>query len=85
VPAEVLLAVVENESAAPDARAGAAVALRRTSADPASRERIRIAAQACAEPKLRVALESVARGAPDEDLVGPLDALEPPARRASRA
>jgi len=85
VPAEVLLAVVENETAAPDARAGAAVALRCASADPASRERIGIAAEACAEPRLRVALESVARGALDEDLVGALEALEPRARRASRA
>jgi hypothetical protein len=86
VPAHVLLAVVEDETVAPDARAGAAVALRHASTDLAARDRMRVAAEACAEPNLRVALQAAARADGDggDDLVNALDGFEKGARRALR-
>jgi hypothetical protein len=84
MPAHVLLAVVEDETAAPDARAGAAVALRHASLDLASRDRMRIAAEACAEPNLRVALEAVARADGGDGLLSALDGFETRVRRAQR-
>jgi hypothetical protein len=51
--------VVEDTTTANTARAGAAVALRER-LDDQGRERLRILADACAEPHLRVALEAVA-------------------------
>lgn len=56
---EALLRVVEDPGAAPDARAGAVVALRPTLSS-AGRERIRVASAATAEPRLRVALDALA-------------------------
>jgi hypothetical protein len=66
VPEEVLIAVVGDETAPADARVAAAVALRRTSQSTHAREAVRIAAEACAEPKLRIALESAAS---DDDAI----------------
>jgi hypothetical protein len=67
---EDLLAVLESQ-ASPTARLGAAVMLARKG-DETEKARIRIAAEACAEPKLRVALEAAAAlsasSASDEEL-----------------
>jgi hypothetical protein len=65
--------VVDDAGAPPATRAGAALAL--SELDEPGRARLRIAAEACAEPKLRVALTCVAEGAPDaevEEALGPL-------------
>jgi hypothetical protein len=80
VPDEELWNIVEDAAASPTERAGAALALRRE-LDDAGRHRLRIAAGACAEKKLRVALESVAENASDQDLE---DILEPLEDRAVR-
>jgi hypothetical protein len=61
-----LLDVVEDASAPPDARAAAAVVLRKT-AGPDVRAKLRVVADAIAEPKLRVAIESAA--ADDDEAV----------------
>ncbi|HEY8074764.1 MAG TPA: hypothetical protein VIF62_11655 [Labilithrix sp.] len=58
--------VVEDPGAPADARAGAAMVLKNT-LDDAGRARVRVAAEATASPKLRVALESATAGA-DERL-----------------
>jgi hypothetical protein len=58
---------VVGDPAAPAAtRAGAALAL--SSLDEGSRSRLRVTAEACAEPHLRIALTRVAEGASDADL-----------------
>ena len=77
VPADVLLAVACDETAPAAARVGAAIALRRASQDHAIRDRVRVAAEACAEPKLRVALEKAAT-ADDDALFDALDAFDEP-------
>jgi hypothetical protein len=59
IPPERLWRIVEDPSAPASARAGAAVALR-AKLDDDGRTRIRVAADATAAPKLRVALESTA-------------------------
>lgn len=56
---EDLWSVVEDPAAPEDARAGAAIALR-TSLDEAGKERVRVAAEATASPKLRIALDAAA-------------------------
>jgi hypothetical protein len=74
VDAERLWRVVNDPSAPPATRAGAAVALSGT-ANEETRIRLRVAAEACADPTLRVALARVADGADDEQLaeaLGPL-------------
>ena len=63
---ERLWRVVDDAAASAGVRAGAAVAL--SALDPASRARLRVAAEACAEPRLRVALTRVAEGATDAEL-----------------
>ena len=73
VPAEALWRIVEDSAAAPTARAGAAVALR-DALDDGGRVRLRALADACAAPRLRVALESVASYQDDD---GVRLALEP--------
>ena len=76
--------VVEDSTATPAERAGAAVALG-ASLDDDQRSRLRVASDACAHPRLRVALHRIAEGADDRDVdeaVAPLlreDSL-PPAR-----
>lgn len=65
-PAEDLWRVVEDPAAATTARAAAALALK-SQLDDDGRARLRIAADACASPKLRVALEATACPPPDLD------------------
>jgi len=76
--AEQLAALCESPRESPEHRAAAAVALG-ASGDPGMRQRLRIAAAGCAHPKLRIALEAAADGAPVEDAA--LDELS----RESRA
>jgi hypothetical protein len=70
-PDDVLWRVAEDPFAPPDARAGAAFALR-PSLDEAVRARIRVAADACAAPELRAAFEAIAS---EGDLARALDRL----------
>jgi hypothetical protein len=74
IDAERLWRVVADPGAPPATRAGAAIALSRTM-DGDTRTRLRVAADACADPKLRVALGCVAEGATDAELVEALDGL----------
>lgn len=67
VPIDELWRLVEDLVAATTTRAGAALALR-SRLDDAGRWRLRVAADACAAPKLRVALISVASDAKPESL-----------------
>lgn len=77
--------VVEDPSASADARGGAAMLLRR-SLDDEGKARVRVAAEATASPKLRVALDAAA-GETDETLASALEELaedaEPRARKES--
>jgi hypothetical protein len=73
--------LVEDPSAAPDVRAGAAFVLR-GSLDDAGRARVRVAAEATASPKLRFALDEVAKDDAAE-LESALDDLEHEERAAS--
>ncbi len=79
MPPERLWRVVEDPAADAVARIGAAVALA-GSLDDSGSERLRAAAAACAEPRLRVALATAATSAgpsvPDEDLAAALDAID---------
>ena len=82
VPPEELWRIVEDTAAPATARAGAAAALRHD-LDYDGRVRLRAAADACAAPRLRVALETVATS--DDDLrtvFEPLEDHEAPQRRA---
>jgi hypothetical protein len=63
---ERLWRVVDDVTAPPGTRAGAALAL--SALDETSRTRLRVSAEACAEPKLRIALARVAEGASDTEL-----------------
>ena len=72
VPVEVLWRVVEDPTAATTARAGAAFALR-SSLDDEGKARLRVVADACAAPKLRVALDELATG--EDDLADTFEAL----------
>jgi hypothetical protein len=65
IPREALWQLVDDAASPAASRAAAAVAL--GTDDPVARIRIADAARATAEPRLRVALESVARGATDDD------------------
>lgn len=66
VPIDRLWRIVEDPSAEPPIRAGAAAALS-AGLDDAGKQRLRIAAESTAAPKLRIALESAAAG--DDDAV----------------
>ncbi len=83
MPDEELWRIVEDASASATERAGAALALRHH-IDDHGRKRLRLAAEACAENQLRIALET----ATEEDDAALTLALEPladaPARRMSR-
>jgi hypothetical protein len=70
---QALWRVLEDASAPSATRAGAALAL--ASVDESSAMRLRVAADACAEPRLRVALTRVAEGAEDAELQEALAAL----------
>jgi hypothetical protein len=65
LPAEELWRIVENPSAPPTARAGAALVLR-DNLDSAGCVRLRRAAEACAAPHLRAALDAVALAGPED-------------------
>ncbi|MFT3769439.1 MAG: hypothetical protein QM820_28715 [Minicystis sp.] len=67
VDAEALFRIVESPTAAPTARAGAAFVLARTAAEP-DRARLRIAAEACVAPRLRIVLDRAADGAAEREL-----------------
>jgi hypothetical protein len=67
VPPDELWRVVEDPVAATTARAGAALALR-SRLDEGGRSRLRVVADACAAPKLRVALQLAASEAKQESL-----------------
>jgi hypothetical protein len=60
-----LVRVVEDPGATPEQRVGAAYAL--ASHGDAPRERLRIAAEGCAQPALRIALENASAGELDEE------------------
>ena len=75
IPADQLWRIVEDPAAATTARAGAAVALR-SRLDESGRSPLRVVADACAAPKLRVALQLAASEATPETLEHAFDALE---------
>ncbi len=75
---EALVAVIEDARAPADRRAAAALALGTRSGDE-GKTRVRVAAEACAHPKLRVSLETAADGEIDE---GALRAVERALRRS---
>jgi hypothetical protein len=66
IEADALLGVVEDGAARPERRVAAAVALA-SRRDPEARERVRVAAEACVSPKLRIAIAQAAEGEIDED------------------
>ncbi len=70
VPREQLWEVVEGAAAEPSARVLAAEALATTAMDRDERARLRVAAEHCAEPKVRVALEQLLD---DDDAVAAAD------------
>ena len=76
VPAEELWSVLEDPYASPSERAGAAIALREE-VDGATRDRVRVAAEACVAPHLRAALLALASSdADDAEVVEALDLLQ---------
>lgn len=81
MPQDALLAIVEDPSAAPSARAGAAVALKASFSEDA-RIRVHAAAGACAEPRLRVALDAIAEASDDAALVFALESIDETEQRA---
>lgn len=81
VPPDVLWRVVEDPTMASTARAGAAVALR-ARLDDDGRARLRVLADACASPRLRIALQRAASTTePLEPAFEPLDDDEAPRPR----
>jgi hypothetical protein len=83
VPLDQFWRLVEDASYAPDVRAGAAVALR-ASLDDEGKERLRVATETCASPRLRVAFDAIRRGSDGAELEEALEAAasaEAPARR----
>jgi hypothetical protein len=77
IPQEVLLRLVEDASADEAARIGAAIAAT-NAADPETKQRLRVAAEVSASPKLRVALDRIAEGASEDELADVLDDIDPP-------
>lgn len=71
---EQLWSVVESSTAEPTARGGAAAMLARSASD-GDRKRLRIAAEACAGPHLRVVLDQAASAAAEAELEEALLAL----------
>lgn len=86
---EDLFRVVEDPAAPEDARAGAALLLRR-SLDDAGKARVRVAADATASPRLRVVLDAAASERDEEAVRAALEDLardsddREPAKRAAR-
>ena len=87
IPADIFWGVVEDATAPATARVGAAVALH-GKLDDAARARLRVAADGCAAPQLRVALEAASRTEDERALSAVLDSLyddtDSPRRRAAR-
>jgi hypothetical protein len=81
VEEDALLRVVESPAASATARAGAAYVLARSGTE---RERLRIAADACAAPGLRIVLERAAEGADESALHEALAAVEDEAEPETR-
>lgn len=84
VPIDELWRIVEDPVASTTARAGAALALR-TKLDDPGRVRLRVVADACASPKLRVALQTAASDAKPESLEEAFEPLEDENLRRARA
>lgn len=84
VPDDRLWQVVESATATPTARAGAAAVLAR-STEEQGRARLRIAAEACASPRLRVVLDKAASGAPEDEVHAALAEVEDEAEAEARA
>lgn len=74
-----MLRIVEDGSALPEQRVAAALAARPHGGEAVER-RIRVAAEASAEPKLRLALEKLSAGEDEDDLLEEIGAGE--ARKA---
>lgn len=72
---EDLWRIVEDPRASSDARAGAAMLLRK-GLDEAGRARVRVAAETTASPHLRIALEKASDGAGDDEALAALDDIE---------
>ncbi|NUQ72499.1 MAG: PH domain-containing protein [Polyangiaceae bacterium] len=68
IPEEMLLAVVEDPDAPPERRIGAALALKASGREDAA-PKIRIAAEACANEHVRVALERAAEDDLDDETI----------------
>lgn len=81
VSPEMLAELAEDPSASFESRAGAAAALVRID-DEALRTRLRISAEACAEPDLRGVLLALSDARDDETTLGALAAVKHQARRA---
>jgi hypothetical protein len=77
IPEERLWNVVENASADPSAREGAAIALH-ARLDDEGRDRLRVAAGGIAAPRLRIALTTIAETAEPERIRVALDAIAEP-------
>ncbi|WP_437764529.1 hypothetical protein WME77_42325 [Sorangium sp. So ce764] len=77
---EEVLRIVEDGSAPPEQRVAAALAARPHGGE-AAEKRIRVAAEASAEPKLRLALEKVSAGEDEDDLLEEIGAGD--ARKAA--
>jgi hypothetical protein len=84
VPPAELWRIVEDPAALATARAGAAVALH-DALDDDGRARLRVLADACAAPRLRVALDAVASAHDRDALLGALEPLEDEPRARARA
>jgi hypothetical protein len=74
VDTERLWRMLTDASAPPATRVGAAVALSSAN-DGETRERLRVASETCADPRLRVALGCVADGADDDEIEAALTSL----------
>jgi len=78
--ADRLWRVVDDAGAPAATRAGAAMVLAGDAADADVRQRLRVSAEACADPKLRVALQSVASDDVEDEAL--LEAMKPLVERA---
>jgi hypothetical protein len=76
MPKDALWATLEDPAATVEARAAAAVALSHD-LDSRERERLRVAADGCAEPRVRVAASLAAEDAEEEALADALDRAAP--------
>ena len=85
VPGERLWEIVEDASAPQTTRAGAAIALRHEVSENAeARTRLRIAADACADPRMKRALESLAAARHESAVLRALEPLDDATSRAPR-